>query len=117
MSLSTKTSIGSRDKKITIQRAIIIDGSANSDIVESWEDVCAPWARITSNLIHGHEQYEADRLTAEQVTIFNIRYRAGLDKKMRIIWGSFIYQIVAIIDNNRKIELDLKAELLDESLT
>lgn len=117
MSLQNKTSVGQRDKRITIVSPHVTDGSANSDIVDSWDEVAEVWARVEQK--HGYLQMEADRLTTTEkrnATIFNIRYRAGLNLRMRVWFEGFAYEIMSFVGNNRKGEIEIAGQLLDNEI-
>lgn len=116
--LATRITIGELDRRIKIQRPVITDGTAGSDIINSWSDVVTVWCSIKERI--GNESIEADRLTYNELTIFTIRYREGINVQMRIILGSVIYQIVSVTnsyDRNRGAErkgfLELAAEIVD----
>lgn len=115
--LVTKVSIGQLDRRIRIQRPVITDGAAGSDIISSWEDVVTVWAMVTPRL--GYEAIEADRNTYNESTVFTIRYREGLNVQMRIVMPPFSYQIVSITErydrygSERKGHLEIVGEVVD----
>jgi len=112
--LQTKTPAGARDAKIRIDRPVIVDGSANSDIVDHWEEVLSTWAEVTNK--QGYEQYEAQRLTSESATVFNIRYRAGITAKMRVVYQGAWYRIFSIKPIGRKMEMELATDFIDNEV-
>lgn len=117
--LASKVTIGQLDQRIRIQEPVITDGSAGSDIVSSWADVVTVWASVTQRL--GGESMEADRLTYNESTLFTIRYREGLNVRMRVVLGTFAYQIVSITQKyfdrhrggERKGFLEIVGEIVD----
>lgn len=111
--LGTKVNIGKLDRRITIQSPVITDGSANSDIINSWTDVVSVWAWVIEKA--GNELVEADRITHVQNIVFRIRYRTNVTLQMRIVFNGFAYRILSIINNasSRNRYLDIATELLD----
>lgn len=110
--------IGELDRRITFQEPVYERGSANSDVISSWNDFDTVWARVNDRL--GNEVAEADRVTHIQTTLFTIRYREDITLDMRIIYGGFIYRILSPpIANkaNRKGFLDITAEFQDTTET
>lgn len=115
MSLQSKTSVARRDKRITIQAPVVADGAAGSDLV-TYEDFCQAWAEVRQGELKVFEQFEADRLTAEQMVIFNIRYRGDLNTRMRVVYNQRGYRIIGYIEKDRKTSLLIKSELIDETI-
>lgn len=116
--LATRVRIGELDRLITIQEPVITNGTAGSDIIDTWTDLDDVYAKVTEKT--GTEGVEAGRNTYLQSTIFTIRYYAGLNTRMRIIYSGFVYAIVSITENGgaRSGFLDIVAELKDtESIT
>lgn len=116
--LSTKVTVGSLDRKITIQSPVIVDGDANSDIIDSWTNFAQVWAKVTKKggaSGEGSETFYAGRLTYDQSSVFTIRYKAGLKSTMRIVYKSKSYRITSITENNSSRErfLDLVGEVED----
>lgn len=113
--LQPKTAIGERDRKIRIDSPNITDGDANSDEVNSWSVVCESKAKVDRPR-HGHESYQADRLTSGGTTVFNIRFRPGITEKMRVVYHGKWYRIFSIQEVGRRRELDIAADLLDTEI-
>lgn len=116
--LSTKISVGSLDRKIVIQSPVVIDGTANSDIVSNWTDFATVWAKVSKKggaSGEGSEQVYAHRLNYDQSSVFTIRYKEGLKTTMRIVYKSKPYLITSITENNgsRDRFLDVVGELVD----
>jgi SPP1 family predicted phage head-tail adaptor len=103
------------DRKITIQEQV--EGHSTEFNVGpiTWTNVAT---NVCSKVIEhpGSQQYEADRLTSTQVLIFQIRYRSGLKRNMRIVYNDENYLIVGINEPKgfRRQLLDLRAELTVE---
>lgn len=111
--LTTRTRIGELDRQIVIQEPVVTNGSANSDIIDSYTEFETVWAKITEKT--GTEGVEAGRNTYLQSTIFTIRYISGLNTRMRITFNGFVYWIVSITETagSRRGYLDIVAELKD----
>lgn len=96
---------GELKHRITIQK-LTTTVNANGFEVEEWAEHETVWA-AASNL-HGREYYAAAAVQAENTVKFTIRYIAGLDTSMQILFQDKQYNITAI-DNikyqNRFIEI------------
>lgn len=91
--------------RITFQR---ITNAANENGFESetTEDYKTVWAAVSN--LHGKEYFAAKAVQEENTVKFTIRYLAGLDQTMQILFQGKVYNITAI-DNikykNRYIEI------------
>ena len=101
----TQMEIGELKHRITLQKLVTVV-NPNGFEVETWEDFKTVWA-AASNL-HGREYFAAAAVQAENTVKFTIRYLAGIDSAMRILFQGKQYNITAI-DNikyqNRFIEI------------
>jgi SPP1 family predicted phage head-tail adaptor len=83
---------GELDRRITIQ-ALTQTKDSEGGMVDDWADVSTVWAKVRN--LSGNER----RLTAEggqaaeARTEFTIRYRSGLNERMRISYGGKKYNI------------------------
>jgi SPP1 family predicted phage head-tail adaptor len=100
--------IAEMDRKITIQSKVKTTNEYNEDR-ESWEDFKTLHASVKN--FDGSENYQADKLTATQVTVFTIRYRTDLTKEMRVSYNDENYDIVSIKEPNgfRRTLLEIRA--------
>lgn len=80
---------------ITIQQNTITYDSYN-DPVETPSTVTTAWAAIITT--GGREFYAAQKLYAETSAVFEIRHTAAITVKMRILYGTRIFQILGIND-------------------
>lgn len=110
--LQSKTTIGSRDRRIRIEEEIITINSTNEE-VKTWTLFAAVWAKVTEE--SGSESYKADQVTASRNTVFDVRYIAGVTERMRISYNQRFYNIVSITSPDRKRSTLLKAFLEDEA--
>jgi SPP1 family predicted phage head-tail adaptor len=113
--LTTSVPIGRLDRKITIQEPVYTTNDHNEDVISSWTDVAEVWANVSQN--QGDEQNDADRITYYETTIFTIRYRTGLNVRMRIIWDTVPYRIFSIREHksSRKGYMEIAGEIDDNT--
>lgn len=109
---SSKTPIGERDRRITIQEKTITTNSFNEEVV-TWSDLITVWAKVSE--AQGDENYEADQLTERRLTVFDINHRSDVTVEHRIAYNDRYYDVVSIVEPDRKRSLKLKARLLDET--
>lgn len=111
--LNTATDIGRLDRRITIQQPVYTTNDHNEDEITSWETVTTVWARVEQR--QGSEVIDADRLTYYETTIFTIRYRTGLNVRMRVILDSIPFRIFSITEHqsSRKGFMSIAGEIVD----
>lgn len=63
--------------------------------VEAWTDIAELWASIEP--ISGKEYFASQQINAEVNTKIVIRYKAGVNPKMRIKFGDRFFEIVSVI--------------------
>lgn len=73
--------------------------------VRNWVDVITVWARVHD--LSGREYFAAQQVQAEVTTEITIRYRAGLNTKMRAKYGTRIFDILSAIPDEKKTESKL----------
>lgn len=97
--------ISALNKRITIQE-LKTTINENGFEVEDWIDFKTVWAGVSN--LHGREYFEAAAVQMESTVKFTIRYLAGIDTSMRILFKGRYYNITSI-DNikykNRFIEI------------
>lgn len=82
---------------ITIQQLSHTPDSYN-DVQQTWQTLGATRAEITP--ISGRQYFE---MHAQNIAVdhkVTLRYRSGIDPKMRVLWGSKVLEIVDVIDLN-----------------
>lgn len=90
---------------ITIQQATETRDSVGA-IIRTWATYDTVRASIEP--LNGREYFNASQVQAEVSTRIRVRYLDGLTSKMRILFGSRIYDIKAIInDKERNFEMTL----------
>ncbi|WP_407280604.1 phage head closure protein [Aromatoleum evansii] len=96
---------GQFDKRVTLQSKSVTRNSIGEEVV-SWVDVATVWARVEP--IRGREFFAAAQMQDATDHRVTIRYRTGVVREMRVVWGSLTLDIVSVIDvNTRKENLEL----------
>ena len=97
--------------RVTIQRLV---GTRDSygEVQGSWTDVATVWAAVEP--LRGREFLEAQMAQAAATIRVRIRYRADLTPEMRVVYGSQLLNIRAVIDvEGRHRELWLMCEEIE----
>lgn len=103
--MSKRTHIGHLNKRIEIQTPTGTRSATGQELL-TWTCVAVVWAGVDFARTGSREQVEGDQLVASNSVIFIIRYRAGLNEKMRLLYREYIYNITVIRDiDNHYMEL------------
>jgi SPP1 family predicted phage head-tail adaptor len=86
---------GQMRDRITIQQRTVTRGAMGAP-VDAWADVATVWAQFDP--LRGREFFSSKQEQTENSVRFWIRYRAGIENKMRISFGGKYYDIEAVID-------------------
>lgn len=101
---------GTLNRLLTIQR---LDGGKDAwgqPLPDVWVDVCKPWANIRH--LSGAEAIKADAVASTVRASIRIRYRTGIDAGMRVLHGTTVYTIKAVMpDEARREFIDLVCEV------
>jgi SPP1 family predicted phage head-tail adaptor len=89
--------IGEYNRRITIETRVGGKDSSG-DPNDSWVLVVKTWAKKED--LSGREFFAAQADQNEITTRFSIRYREGLQEKMRIVLGAKGYNIEAVLDRD-----------------
>ena len=76
---------------------------------ESWSNFATVWAAIEP--IRGREFWESQQINAEVTARITIRYLSGVTPKMRVKYGTRIFDIISVInpeERNRDLQLMVK---------
>jgi len=79
----------------------------------SWSTYHKAWASIEP--LKGWEYYESKQVNAEVSSKITMRYKSGINPKMRVVWGNHTYRILSMInedERNEKLEL-----MVEETIT
>ncbi len=103
------------DRLITIQQEVITRGDFKEEKI-TWQDLTQAWAEV--QFAQGREQGvptsgHNKQQQGIQPVHFIIRYRADLDKRMRIIWEGEVYEITAIQEIQRRHWIRITTEQRD----
>jgi len=98
---------GKLDKRLTFQMSEPSKELTGEEI-NTWVDCFHAWANIDYK--GGKEPYEADKKTAINEVTFKLRFRRGINEKMRILFNGEIYDILHIAEIQRRQGLEIKAE-------
>ena len=100
--------------RITIQK-MLPKTNPNGFTEVTWEDFKMVWAAVSN--LQGREYFAAAVVQAENMVKFLIRYVAGIDTTMRILFRGKYYEITAI-DNlkyeNKYLEIKAQEVMADE---
>lgn len=97
---------GDLDRRITIQSVTTVQNSYG-DPVESWSTFASVWASVKP--YRGNEEFDAEHHRSEELKVFKIRYRQGLNHKMRIVYEGANYDIRSIKEIGRREGLEIEA--------
>lgn len=102
-----KSLVDRLDKRVTIMRPPGKDDADEyGEPVKDWIEVTKLWASIEP--LRGQEYFAAMRDNAEVTVRIRIRYREGIDKTMKVVYGSSEFEILHSIHSElNKKELQL----------
>lgn len=108
--MSKRTRIGHLNRRIDIEEATATRGQAGQELL-TWSCLATVWAAVNAGNTGNAEQVEGDQLVATSRLVFTIRYRAGLDKKMRVKYRDNLYNILTIHDDGRDAYMHLTCQI------
>lgn len=91
--------VGPLRKRVTIQKRSQVQDAYGQPLT-AWEDVATVWAAIEP--ISGRELLAAAAVQSEVTHQVILRYRPGVVSKMRIVYGSRIFDIQNVLDENER---------------
>ena len=74
--------------------------SDTGDVIQSWADFATVWAEVTP--LKGREYWASKQTTSEITGKIRIRYLDGITPKMRVKFGSRIFNIEAVLNPDEK---------------
>ena len=80
------------NKRITLQQKAVTR-AANGEEIVTWSDALSVWAKVEP--IRGREFFAAAQMQGAVDYRVTIRYRSGIDRTMRVKFGSDILDMVA----------------------
>lgn len=115
--LAHKVLIGHLDQEIWFIEPVIENGDSNEDKVTDWHTLANnPMCNARKFDVSGNTAVINDRLTYFQNTEWTIRYRDDINRTMRIVHNSQVYEILNILTTNegRNRWMKITSNLLDE---
>lgn len=102
---------GKLNCRITLQQPVATRDTTGGEAI-IWADFATLWASKAHKT--SKEFYNSQKINAEITDLFIIRYRAGIDTKMRLVYGGKNYDIIGADDpDNRRIELWIMAKAVE----
>ena len=99
--------IGAMNERFALQQPIRTPDDAGGATV-TWETVADVWAHVRP--ISGDERLAHDQLAGRLTHEVWIRHRAGVTPAMRFSQGARIYEIVAVLEMQRRTRLKCLCE-------
>lgn len=99
---------GKFDKRINIEQRST-DTDELGQPIETWTLVAAVWAHI--RFPSGLSSIKADADVSTVKASIRVRYMVGIDAGMRVVHGSDIYDIKAVLPNQSERFVDLVCEV------
>lgn len=100
----TGLAAGSLNRRITLQ-APVVTRDAYGGAVTTWSDVATVWAAVIP--MRGRELFAAQQVVALAEIKIRMRYRAGVDEAMRIVFDGKHYGIQHIAEIGYRDGLEL----------
>jgi SPP1 family predicted phage head-tail adaptor len=99
---------GSLNRRVILQQQSVTQDAAGQP-VNTWVDVATVWASVL--LLSGLETIKADRPASIVKASIRIRHRAGVNAGMRVLVGTAVYEVMAVLpDESKHIHIDLACE-------
>jgi len=91
--------IGDLRHQVLLQRYALLQDALDEPI-ETWATISTAWAKISP--VTGQEFFAADQLNSSVDHKITVRYIAGLSPKDRVLFGTRIFNIEAILDTDER---------------
>lgn len=101
---------GKRDKRITIQSPSASQDAAGQ-MVNTWATFATVWASIKHK--SGASTIQSDSDTSSVKASIRILRLAGVNAGMRVVHGSTVYAIEAVLPDEKNVSLDLVCVVRD----
>lgn len=97
--------------KVSIQSPGEPSSDSEGNVVKSWVTICQPYADIRHS--SGLESVRSDSVTSTVKASIRIRYRDGITAGMRVVHGTLVYNINAVLpDLQQRLYVDLVCEVI-----
>jgi SPP1 family predicted phage head-tail adaptor len=96
---------GDLRNRVTIQSKTVVQNSFGEEDI-TWTELATVWAAVEP--LRGREFLDGRMVTAEITTRVRIRYRDGISPEMRVVFGSKVYDVIAVVhieEREREIHL------------
>lgn len=94
---------GKLDRLVTLQ-SLVPTTNVTGESVNGWADFATVWAsKVETPQAKSKEDYQALQLTEQLATIWQIRYRAGVNTRMRLVSEGVVYEIVNVGEITRRV--------------
>lgn len=100
---------GMFDRRVTIE-ALTETRASDGSILTFWSVFAQVWAEKTTK--KGREYFDAERVNAEQSTVYVIRYLDGVGPRMRLTDATRAYDITDVSEIGRREGLELTVKEL-----
>lgn len=101
---------GPLNSRITIQH-LVAGQEPDGQPVDVWTELATVWANIRN--LRGSEAIRADKDTSTVQTSIRIRRRNDVTAAMRVVYGSTVYEIKAVLpDEIERDKVDLVCEVI-----
>ena len=95
---------GKLDQRVTLQRRVFTQDAAGQEVIV-WTDVATRWAQVQA--LRGREFFAAAQVQQEQSVKVRLRYLAGIDSTMRLVWQGRNHDITGVIPVGRNEMLEI----------
>jgi SPP1 family predicted phage head-tail adaptor len=85
-------SSGQFDQRISLQQKRTVRDSYGQETV-TWSEFATVWAKAEP--LAGREYFSAQQMQSAATVRFRVRYRAGIDDTMRVVWRDKPYEITS----------------------
>jgi len=93
---------GRLSQRITLQSKSVVRDAMGGETL-TWVDAASVWAEIRP--LRGRDLVAAQQVTSEVTARITIRYRSDVQADWRILHGSQIYDILAVVDPQARHEV------------
>jgi SPP1 family predicted phage head-tail adaptor len=98
---------GKLDRRLTLQRQVLVETPPFNERVPTWVDVAEVWAQQRPN--RGAERFSAQEINGEAVMTFHIRYRTDVTVKDRIAFEGRLWNILDVREIGRRVVTEIDA--------
>ena len=97
--------IGKLDRRITIQREMVVGDDGYGNEIVDWGDVATVWARVIQQT--GREFFALAAIQAETRVVFHLRFIEGMTTEDRVDYEGQLHDIHEVRELGRRAGLEL----------